>query len=224
MCGRFTLTTPLDVLLDRFQATTAIEDYTPRYNIAPSQQILTLINNGKENRLGYLKWGLIPYWAQDPKIAYKMINARAESIDQKPSYKHSFKNKRCLVIADSFYEWKREDGKKSPHRIRLKSEQPFAFAGLWDKWVSGDGEPVYSCTIITTKPNDLMASIHDRMPVILTKQQEKIWLDRDVKDTDLLKRFLVPYDAKEMEAYQVSNLVNSPKNEVAECLLPINSL
>lgn len=223
MCGRFTLATDMDFVITRFNLTGqfGIDDYKLRYNIAPSQPALAVINDGKENRSGYLKWGLVPSWAKDPKIGYKMINARSETLADKASFKHSFKRKRCLIIADSFYEWKREGNSKRPVRIRLKNDQPFAMAGLWERWKSPSGEEINSCTIITTIPNKLMEPIHDRMPVILNPEDEKVWLDRSIEDTNLLNQLLVPYAAEEMEAYEVSQAVNSPKNDSEELIKPV---
>lgn len=163
--------------------------------------------------------GLIPPWAKDEKIGYKMINARAETLTEKPSFRKPLVSKRCIIPADSFYEWKRLDPKtKVPMRIKLKSSNLFAFAGLYEKWNTPEGNPLYTCTIITTKPNELMEDIHDRMPVILTDKNEKEWLNPKNTDPDYLQSLLLPYDANDMEAYQVSSLVNSPKNNSPELI------
>ena len=167
------------------------------------------------------RWGLIPFWAKDPSIGHKMINARAETVDEKPSFEHSLQRERCLVIADGFYEWKKEGSTKQPYRITLKNKELFGFAGLWDTWNSTTGDIIDSCSIITTTPNDLMASIHDRMPVILSQDSERVWLDQTIVDSCFLKSLLVPYPANLMMAYEVSTLVNSPKNNEPECLLPV---
>ncbi|SIT83819.1 SOS response-associated peptidase [Edaphobacillus lindanitolerans] len=222
MCGRFTLYVPYAELIERFSATAAIveSDYEASYNIAPSQQVVAVINDGNRNRLGKLKWGLIPRWADDPKIGSRLINARAETVADKPSFREAFKRRRCLIPADSFYEWKKADGQKKPMRIRLKGEEVFGIAGLWETWVSPDGEKVHSCTAITTKPNGLMAEIHDRMPVILPKEKEALWLDPGNRDTEALRELLVPFDAARMEAYEVSPGVNSPKNNGPELIVP----
>lgn len=224
MCGRFALYADYEVILERFdieQASFDEDEYEPSYNIAPSQQIAAVINDGNKNRLGKLKWGLIPPWAKDAKIGYKMINARAETAAEKPSYRNAFKKKRCLIIADSFYEWRKEEAGKTPMLIKMKSSEPFAFAGLWESWESPEGEPIHSCSILTTKPNEVMASIHDRMPVILSKEAEKIWLDPNIQDIELLESVLKPFDDGELEAYQVSEEVNSPKNNKAELIRKI---
>ncbi|MCM3764552.1 SOS response-associated peptidase [Neobacillus niacini] len=224
MCGRFTLTASIDQILDRFdiQAFLDEENYAPSYNIAPSQSVLAIINDGKANRMGFLKWGLIPPWAKDPSIGYKMINARAETIAEKPSFRKAFQKKRCLIIADSFYEWKRHNDKtKTPMRIKLKYEDLFAMAGIWEQWKSPEGKSVFSCSVITTTPNELMTEIHDRMPVILKPEDEKTWLNPAINDPKEMARFLVPLDHNLMEAYQVSPLVNSPKNNSIELIQEI---
>lgn len=215
MCGRFTLFAEFGDILDRFDIETAIAEelYNPNYNIAPSHSVLSVINDGSKNRLGYLRWGLIPPWSKDEKIGYKMINARAETLSEKPSYRNAFKKRRCLVIADSFYEWKRHDDKsKTPIRIKLKSNEIFGMAGLWESWKSPDGKTIYSCSVITTTPNEIVKDIHDRMPVILKPTDEKTWLDTSIDDTSYLKGLLKPLPEDLMEAYEVSSLVNSPKN------------
>ncbi|QHJ70350.1 SOS response-associated peptidase [Planococcus halotolerans] len=215
MCGRFALYADYKVILERFdidQASFDETEYEQSYNIAPSQQVAAVVSDGNKNRLGKLKWGLIPPWAKDAKIGYKMINARSETAAEKPSYRNAFKKKRCLVVADSFYEWRKEETGKTPMLIKMKSGEPFAFAALWESWESPEGDTVHSCSILTTKPNKIMASIHDRMPVILSKEAEKIWLDPKVQDFELLESFLKPYDDGELEAYEVSDEVNSPKN------------
>jgi putative SOS response-associated peptidase YedK len=171
-----------------------------------------------------MRWGLIPFWAKDTKIGYKMINARAETIMERSSFKNAFRKRRCLVPADSFYEW-RKDGKiKTPLRIMLKSEEPFAFAGLWETWKDKsepDAPTIHSCTIITTTPNSLMESIHDRKPVILPREYYSTWVDLENEDTDELMEMLTPYDSSQMKAYEVSTLVNSPKNQGEELVMPV---
>ncbi len=224
MCGRYALYTDLNVILERFdieQVSFGEDEYIESYNIAPSQQVAAVINDGNKNRLGKLQWGLIPPWAKEAKVGFKMINARAETAAEKPSFRTAFKKKRCLVVADSFYEWKKEESGKKPMLIKMKSGEPFAFAGLWESWKSPEGETVHSCSILTTKPNHLMESIHDRMPVILSKEAEKIWLDPKVQDTELLEGLLKPFDEKELEAYQVSDKVNSPKNNNSDLIRKI---
>ncbi|MBP1944292.1 putative SOS response-associated peptidase YedK [Bacillus luteolus] len=215
MCGRFTLFADYADIIERFsiQQGISIDEYEFSYNIAPSQTVLSVINDGKKNRMGFLRWGLIPPWAEDEKVGYKMINARAETLADKRSFKNAYKSKRCLVIADSFYEWKKHPDKtKTPMRIKLKSSDLFAMAGLWEHWKSPKGESVYSCTVITTTPNELVKDIHDRMPVILKPEDEKIWLDPTITGSDRLGNLLKPLPEEYMEAYEVSSLVNSPRN------------
>jgi putative SOS response-associated peptidase YedK len=224
VCGRFTLTASIDEIMDRFDIQAFLEQelYVPSYNIAPSQSVLSVINDGKVNRMGFLRWGLIPSWAQDMSIGHKMINARAETILEKPSFKNAFKKKRCLIIADSFYEWKRhDDNKKTPMRIKLKGDHLFAMAGIWEKWKAPDGTPIYSCSVITTGPNDLMKDIHDRMPVILKRNDEKTWLDSSISDINHLTTLLKPLEEDLMEAYEVSSQVNSPKNNSIDLIQKI---
>jgi putative SOS response-associated peptidase YedK len=224
MCGRFTLTATVDQLIDRFDVEFFLEqeEYLPSYNVAPSQSVLAVINNGSHKRMGFLRWGLIPPWAKDMSIGYKMINARAETLSEKPSFRNAYKNKRCLIVADSFYEWKRIDSKtKTPMRIKLKSDELFAMAGLWESWKSLEGKTIYSCSVITTQPNELVQDIHDRMPVILKPEDEKNWLDPSISDTSKLQPLLKPLEPSLMEAYEVSPLVNSPKNNSIQLIQKI---
>ncbi|KKK39749.1 hypothetical protein WQ57_00150 [Mesobacillus campisalis] len=222
MCGRFSLFEDVEQLMQQFGFEFAGE-WDPRFNVAPSQQVLAVAPGKDGGRKGaMLRWGLIPFWAEDEKIGYKMINARAETIEQKASFKGPLKKRRCLILADGFYEWKRIGKDKQPFRFMMKDEQPFAFAGLWETWKNGR-EPIHSCTIITTEANALVEDVHDRMPVILGKDQQQIWLDPSVEEPALLKPLLVPYDAGEMKAYEISTLVNSPKNDTRDVALPLNS-
>lgn len=221
MCGRFTLTTDLERLETRFDFQAANLSFVPRYNIAPSQSVLTVIADEGEKRVGFLRWGLIPSWAKDSTIGNRMINARAETVAEKPSFRRALQKRRCLVLADGFYEWRKEGRTKTPMFITLKSREPFAFAGLWETWKPPTGDPVHSCTIITTSPNSLMAAIHDRMPVILPGTAESLWLDRTVADPHALLPLLTPYAAELMEAHAVSPLVNSPRNDTPVCIEPL---
>jgi putative SOS response-associated peptidase YedK len=222
MCGRFTLFSDLNIIFDRFDIGQPVElEYLPRYNIAPSQQILAVVNDGSRNKLGYLRWGLIPSWAKDARIGYKLINARSETILEKPSFKNSFLHRRCLIPADGFYEWKQEYNKKVPVWIHLKNKEPFALAGLWERWISPAGETIVSCTIITTKANDKISSIHERMPVILPRDREKSWLDRGNRDIEYLLSLLEPYPSDMMDYYPVSSQVNSANLDHPDLILPI---
>ncbi|OUQ86263.1 DUF159 family protein [Brevibacillus brevis] len=221
MCGRFTLVTNLELWNARFQIGVIPFDMQPRYNIAPGQLIPAIISDQGKRRLGQLKWGLVPFWSKDEKVGYKMINAKSETLREKPAFKNLFARKRCIIPADDFYEWKKVGKEKQPMRIMMKTGEPFAFAGLYDTWTSPEGEKLHSCTIITTTPNDVVADIHDRMPVILNEQDEAIWLDREKFDADLLQSLLVPYDHEQMKAYPVPAMVGSPKNDMPECIQEI---
>lgn len=222
MCGRFTLYIPYKELIARFGVGRTFQEgeYLPSYNIAPTQKVVAVINNGRENRMGKLRWGLISRWSKEMKIGSRITNARAETLEEKPIFRQAFERRRCIIPADSFYEWQREGEIRRPMRIRLKDEPVFGMAGLWDTWVSPAGEKVHTCTAITTKPNRLMERIHDRMPVILNPAHEAEWLAPDNRDTGSLSRMLVPYDADKMEAYEVSPEVNSPKNNGPELIVP----
>jgi putative SOS response-associated peptidase YedK len=222
MCGRYSLFADFREIEERFgEATFDVEEYEESYNIAPSQMVLSVINDGLKNRLGYLKWGLVPSWAKDPKVGFKMINARAETVHEKPSFREALKKKRCLIVADSFYEWKRTEDRKIPMRIQMKNNELFAMAGLWESWKSPSGELVHTCTILTTEPNDLMSTIHDRMPVILKQADEQTWLNPAVKTIDELRPFLIPLENGLLEAYEVSDKVNSPKNNAPDLIVKV---
>lgn len=222
MCGRFSLFEDIDTLKQQFHFEFD-EEIDTRYNIAPGQDILTVINDEQGRRGTRMKWGLIPFWAKDEKIGYKMINARAETVDEKASFKHAFKQRRCLILADGFYEWKKDGKQKQPYRFSLKNKKTFALAGLWENW-NNNGKNITSCTIITTRPNHVTEKVHDRMPVILPEDRHNIWLDSSENQVDEFKKLLVPFDADLMEAYPVSTAINSARNEGKDLILPINSL
>lgn len=193
----------------------------PSYNVAPTQEVAVVVQRDGRTSLEGMRWGLIPFWAKDPSIGSRMINARAESIADKPAFKRSLRDRRCLVLADGFYEWQKSDGAKIPVYIRLKSGRPFAFAGLYDLWNPPSGGPIASCTIITTGPNDLMTPIHNRMPVILGKAEDRTWLDAAIREPQQLLSLLNPFPAGEMEAYRVSTLANSPRNNSPALIQPL---
>jgi len=219
MCGRFTLTADISTLQESFPFVEMPQGMQPHFNIAPTQPVAVVPNDGR-NKLDFFVWGLIPSWAKDPNIGSRLINARAETLHEKPSFRTAFRRRRCLVLADGFYEWRQAERGKTPMYIRLASGKPFAFAGLWESWNSPDGSNVLSCTIITTQPNELMATIHNRMPVILPEEAYPIWLESSEADPQRLTGLLKPYPAEQMQAYPVSPLVNSPKNDLPELIRP----
>jgi len=219
MCGRYTQTTSLKELKERFGFSQPSFELRPRYNIAPTQEAPVIINqDGRQLRM--FKWGLIPYWSKDSAMGNKMINARAETVAEKASFKRPFQRSRCLVLADGFYEWRKEPGGKTPIRIVLKSREPFALAGLWDTWQAPDKKLVDSFTIITTQANDVMRPIHERMPVILKKDDEGLWLDPKA-DGKKLTQLLIPCTDEILETYEVSKSVNSPANDAPACVATV---
>ena len=194
-------------------------ELTPRYNIAPTQEVAAVRQGEQGRELSMLKWGLVPSWAKDPGIGARMINARAESVADKPSFRSAFKRRRCLILADGFYEWKKTGARtKQPYYIFLRDRQPFAFAGLWEHWKGPDGGEMPSCTIITTGANELLSELHDRMPVILGEEEYDRWLDPKFDDAETLKSLLGPYAALDMTCYPVSTIVNNARNETPECV------
>lgn len=220
MCGRYTQTADPDKLAQRFRLQTPGPGMSRRYNIAPTQDA-PVVANDDPKRLRLMRWGLIPSWAKDEAIGNRMINARAETLAEKPSFKKPFERRRCLVLADGFYEWRKTPGvTKVPMRFVLKSREPFAFAGLWDLWRASDGKEITSFTIVTTEANDLLRPVHDRMPVILRREDEERWLDSNQADPSRFLPLLRPYPAAEMEGYDVSTVVNSPRNDVPACVAP----
>ncbi|PKR76926.1 hypothetical protein CEY16_14060 [Halalkalibacillus sediminis] len=216
MCGRFTfLADEIDVL-NAFQLDEMVEWHN-NYNIAPTQDVLTIINDGEKNRAGNMKWGLVPFWSKDPSIGSKMINARLETADEKPSFKKLMERKRCLIVADSFYEWQKTEDGKQPMRIFLKDRPVFAFAGLWDRWKTDEEERV-TCTILTKEANDFMKPMHHRMPVILPKDAEQEWIEFEAKDPSDMKQWILGLGDDSMDAYPVSTYVNSPRNNDEDCI------
>ena len=222
MCGRFTLTANPADLQDAFSNYSFPERFAPRFNIAPSQPVLAIPNDNKL-RADFFVWGLIPMWAKDPSIGNRLINARGETLAEKPSFRGSYRHKRCLILADGFYEWKAfgEKKNKTPYFIHMKDRQPFAMAGLWDSWESPDGSSIKTCTIITTQPNELMEMIHDRMPAILHPRDYAKWLDAAPQTPESLQPLIKPFSADAMSAYPVSTLVNKPANDMPELVVPV---
>jgi putative SOS response-associated peptidase YedK len=221
MCGRFALIVDASVLADVFDVDPPRE-LTPRFNIAPTQAI-PIVRIGKESprECSFVRWGLVPSWAKDQKIGARMINARGETVAEKPSFRSAVKNRRCLIPADGFYEWVKTAGGKQPHFIHFANGRPFAFAGLWERWHKGEGDPLETCTIITTTPNDLIAGLHDRMPVILPRDRFEEWIEPAPLSPDRLQELLVPHPDEGMEAYPVSTYVNKPINDGPECIVRI---
>jgi putative SOS response-associated peptidase YedK len=168
-----------------------------------------------------MRWGLIPFWAKDESIGYKMINARAETVAEKPAYRKAFEQRRCLVLADGFYEWKKVDGGKVPHRFVVGNKEPFAFAGLWERWWRPDGEGLQTFTIITTEPNELAREVHNRMPVILAPEHYEKWLDSQFNDVTTLRSMLTPFPASRMKCHAVSPYVSNARNEGPQCIVPV---
>jgi putative SOS response-associated peptidase YedK len=220
MCGRFTLRTPARDLVEIF-ALLREPELAARYNIAPTQNVAVVRQEGKSHELSMMRWGLVPSWSRDPKAGPPLINARSETIATKPSFRTAFKRRRCLIPADGFYEWqKKPDSKtKVPHYIRMAKDRVFAFAGLWETWHGKEGAGVDSCTIMTTAANDLMRPLHDRMPVILPEEHFAPWLDPKNEEAAELESLLKPYPPLEMIAFPISTLVNSPRNESPDCIV-----
>lgn len=217
MCGRFTLLADAKEIKEAFNISHPLENYKPSYNIAPGQQVLAIIHDGYEKRAGYLRWGLVPSWAKDEKIGYKMINARSETAHEKPSFKHLMAQKRCLIVADSFYEWKQNSKNKVPHRIQLKNRRLFVFAGLWDKWIQGE-TTLFTCTLLTKQANRFMKDIHHRMPIILPKDKENEWIQPEKWLPYEAKQFLDRIQDEEFSTYPVSTYVNKASNNDMKCI------
>ena len=224
MCGRFTLSAPPEVISMCFDIETDSFNYLPAFNIAPTQNVLTVRNIDNTTHAQTMRWGLIPFWAKEAKIGNKMINARSETVIENKVFKTPFQKRRCLILADSFYEWVRVSKSKQPIRILLDSEKPFAFAGIWESWKDPNdpnADAVESCSIITTHANTLIQPIHDRMPVLLPRELESDWLDLDNTDTSFLREIMIPFDPGLMKCYPVSQAVNSTKNEGKDLITPI---
>lgn len=219
MCGRFALYSDPFTLARRFEAD-APPELSPRYNVAPSQNIPIVRDEGEKRRFALARWGLIPHWAKDMKIGYSTINARAETVSSKPAFRNAFRHRRCLIPADGFYEWQTIPGSKvkKPWFIALRDREPMAFAGLWERWRSPEGKELESCSIIVTDANEIMRPIHDRMPVILAPDDWSVWLEPEAKDAGVLQGLLKPYSAEGMAAWPVSTKVNSPQNDSVECM------
>lgn len=220
MCGRYAVHANVKELIELFKLKLIEAQVQPRYNIAPTQDIPVVVETDRGRVLKSLRWGLVPHWAQDVSIGNKMINARSETLVEKPSFRSLLKSHRCVIPASGFYEWKAEAGKKTPYYIHRKDDAPFGLAGLWTEWKEkgSDAPPLQTCTIITTAANELMQPIHQRMPVVLPPEACGEWLNPDNEDKEELVKLLVPYARADMEAYPVSTTVNSPQNEGEELI------
>lgn len=219
MCGRYTLRSRAEAVADEFELP-VLPPYVPRWNISPTQMVTTIRMQDGKPAMANLRWGLIPSWAADLKKLPLLINAQSETAATKPSFRSAFKRRRCLVLADGFYEWEKIGKQKQPWYHRMKDARPFAFAGLWERWEKGE-KPIESCTILTTDANDVAAAVHNRMPVILTREARQVWLDPEIQDAAALQELLHPYPANEMTAYRVNPVVNKAGNEGAECVAPV---
>ena len=217
MCGRYTLIADLGDLARRFEFDGGEFSYDPGYNIAPTESVLT-VRKVEGREAAFMRWGLVPFWAKDLKIGARMINARAETVAEKPAFRNALKKRRCLILADGYYEWQKTPVGKRPYRIIMESGEPFAMAGLWETWKDPQGNVVPSCTIITTTANNFLEPIHNRMPVILPRESEEMWLDSGVEDPASLIGILAPYPEECMDAYEVSTMVNYARNDGPEVI------
>jgi len=221
MCGRFTLVAEIPELQKEFELGDVNGEWNPRYNIAPSQKVLVVVD-GNLRSIEFFQWGLIPFWVKDPSIGNRLINARMETLREKPAFRQAFNNRHCLILSDGFYEWQHTGSKRTPsipYYFRLKTGKPFAFAGLWESWGNTDGTPVKTCTIITCPPNDLVSRVHERMPVILNSESCWDWLGQ--KSGSGLEKLLVPYESSKMIAYPVGKMINNPKYDSKDCIEPL---
>ncbi len=216
MCGRFTLHIPPELIAEAFNVPLP-GVFTPRFNGAPSQTHPVVCSTANGRQIAQMRWGLVPQWAQDDRLGYTMINARAETVTEKPAFRGLFAGRRCLVIADGFYEWRHDGNAKEPFYIALRDGRLMSFAGLWDKWRNEAGETVYTFTIITCASNDLVRPLHDRMPVVIERKHYDLWLD-PAAPPDKVKELLRPYPAGRMTLWKVGALVNNPRNDTAECM------
>lgn len=221
MCGRFTFTISPELLAEIF-GITILGDLPQRFNVAPTQQVLAIRATDQGRQAAFLRWGLIPSWAKDPAIGSRMINARCESVHEKPAFRHAIRYRRCIIPAGGFYEWLEEGGKKHPRYVRLKHDALMAFAGIWDHWKDPEGHIIETCSILTTSSNELIQPLHDRMPVILRPEQYDLWLDPATTDPEKLKPLYHPFPSELMEMYPVSTFVNSPRNNSPDCVKPIH--
>jgi putative SOS response-associated peptidase YedK len=219
MCGRYSLIQSAEAIASSFELKN-LPDLSPRYNIAPSQSVATIVRES-DRTFQWMQWGLIPSWAKNSNIGYKLINARAETVSEKPSFRSAFKRRRCLIVADGFYEWQKVEKRKQPYYIQRQDGRPFAFAGLWETWKSQTEEELITCTIVTTTANALMEPIHERMPVILLPDSYDRWLDPSATDLRSLQDLLQPCASEFLKAFPISPTVNNPANDTPDCIAPV---
>ena len=217
MCGRFTQRADSKRIAKEFKVT-EVPAVEARYNVAPTQEVLAVRGRGDGREMTFFKWGLVPSWAKDASMGARLINARSETVAEKPAFRAAFKQRRCVIPADGFYEWQRTEGRKQPFFFRMRDEHPFGFAGLWERWEGEGGRVINSCAILTTEANEVLRPVHDRMPVILHPDDYELWLCGSARELDLVKEVLMPYPATEMVGYPVGSGVNSPRNQGAGLL------
>jgi putative SOS response-associated peptidase YedK len=223
MCGRFRLSRRKQLVEEYFDCSSDESDWSPRYNIAPTQPIPVIRQNPKEpiRELSLMRWGLLPSWAKDSSSAARMINARSETAGTKPAFRDALKSRRCLIPADGFYEWVRTGKSKQPYCFEVNDGEMFAFAGIWDRWRESSGKTVESCSILTTIPNAVTSAVHNRMPVILDPDAYDLWLDPGMRDVSAVSELLKPYDARLMRCFPISTRINHVANDDAECSAPV---
>ena len=223
MCGRYRLSRRKQIIEESFDTADWQDDWSPRYNIAPTQPVPVIRQHPKEpvRQISLMKWGLVPNWARDASIASSTINAKSETASEKPAFRDPFKYRRCLIPADGFYEWKRSGSSKQPYCFEVQNGEVFAFAGLWDGWKDADGQWIKTCSILTTLPNAVTATVHNRMPVILDRECYELWLDPSVTSVEVISELLKPFDARLMRCYPISAKVNHVANDDEECSRPV---
>ncbi len=219
MCGRFAIYSSVEAIVDYAKTINRIEKIQANYNVAPGQNIPVVLFEDQGRIIKLMRWGLVPFWAKEAKMGYRLINARAETVADKPSFRRAFKRNRCLIIANGFYEWRKSD--KQPYYIYPRDTKLFAFAGIWEEWNDPEGQPLHTCSIITTEPNEFMKKIHERMPVILPQQDEDFWISSEIRSPEILLSLLKPFPGA-MEAYPVSKEVNSTRNNHQKLVEPVN--
>ncbi len=224
MCGRFVRSSPLEVIRDEFGVleSTAV-DVSPRYNVCPGETVLAVVGGPAGRSFAMFRWGFVPAFARDASSGPRAINARAETVAESPAFRGALRERRCLVVSDGFYEWRTVGRSKHPYFVRLRSRRPMGLAGVWDRWVSGEGVALSTCAIVTCAANEVVAPIHDRMPVIIPPAARDRWLDGGLTDRAALRGLLVPYPGEDMEAYAVSRTVNAPRSDSPECIRPLDA-